>query len=1619
MSTLQNTNLNVSPYFDDYDETKNYYRILYRPRPIQARELNQTQDILQNQINQLGKHIFTEGSVVIPGGVSYSLSQDSIGVTWIGSATLATLTTLNAAGETIYLQSVNTGLIAKVRSYIPATGTDPDYLFIDYVTGGTNTTTPLFVANETLNAFYYNSDGVTTTTPCQLTSEIISIGQWVQILAGVYFVHGYFVSTTTQEIVVSKNSVTSTTSVGFTVSETIVTSDIDSSLYSNAYGFANYKAAGADRLMISLTLDSISPTSVISSNFVKIISFTNGAIASLIDTTTYSDIEVAIAQRSYETNGNYTVNEFGILIKEDLQSTTTPTGVYTAAQGGDATKFVTQLKPGIAYVEGYRIANVGIENIIEDKARTTTSQINAVTSSTYGNYLLVDAMLSLPILNIRNVFNLKNSGGTVVGTTRIASCLVYSLSATQANSIYKLYIFDTKFNTGYSLANVVSIAYADASNLFSATLVGTQIYNSTLSAYIFPLAYNYVSTLTAAGGNTTTYSVMREYDVTTDSSGNASISANANEVFDTISQATYMIGYTGSANTGVIIPVAGTLTLAGSPTGRGLSIALGSTYASKAIKVLAPIVKEIPAPKTKTLTTYTDTITFSSASTMNLTHADIYGLVSVVNASSVNVTNSFGYTDGQNDAFYSMGTIYPVSGGNITGVYTVTYQYWAHSIGDYFCVDSYLGATRSTIPSYTVNGTTYSLADVIDFRPLKDTSGNITSITYNGDMLEPSTSIRADITYYLPRVDSIYVDSNGNFGAIKGIPSSIPTAPSIPSNAMKLYELSIPAYTADVSKISINTISNPTYTMQDIAKLETRIANAEYYTSLSMLELTLANIDVIDPATGTNRFKNGYAVDSFSNFSLADTNSVGYGAGINFSKGILTAQTVIDATEFQQVSLNNGQITTELYTLPYTNSIVVSQPYATTTSNINPYAVYFWAGNITLTPSSDYWVDVVYLDPIITTSYSTSTATTYEILNDIFNARNNTYVTGAYFQWFTNRYPGDATYSTTSTSTTSSSTTTDTVVSTAVIPYMRSINITVIGQNFRPYTTLYMFFEGVNVSAYCTPHGGSMGGALVTDSTGYLNCIFTVPDNSTLSFQTGVGTLRLIDNSANDTESAFTYADSTFTSAGILSTHQVTITNTRVTTTVTTHISVDPLAESFTIGAVGGAFITGIDIFFATKALTLPVRLEIREMSNGYPTTTLVPLASATLYPSQITTSQYGTIASRFVFPDPVYLTQETEYAMVLMANTQEYNVFISELGQNVLNQQYSVAKQPYTGVLFTSSNNSTWTANQLQDLKFNIYQALFTTSATTSLVLENTAPTAVPLDFNALTSTNGSPSVSVYSQSHGLLAGDSVTIAGAVAGNGFTITQLNQTFTVSSVTDIDDFIITLSGNANTSSTFGGAVMTIVDNIPFAEFFSNFNTQTFDATSMKFEYNYKQTSGRAMSGYITYDPTNKIDITAPGIITAAGDFLVRVTMTSNNVNVSPVLDTAGWALAANDFRINNNSADAVYQYITDNIQFDTASTTAKFWVSVLLPASSTMNFYYKPMYTTSDNLDALSWTQLSPTTPIVNNSSSYVEYEYDLSGIGSFIGYQVMVQFLGTDSTNTPIMEDFRTVALA
>ena len=276
---------------------------------------------------------------------------------------------------------------------------------------------------------------------------------------------------------------------------------------------------------------------------------------------------------------------------------------------------------------------------------------------------------------------------------------------------------------------------------------------------------------------------------------------------------------------------------------------------------------------------------------------------------------------------------------------------------------------------------------------------------------------------------------------------------------------------------------------------------------------------------------------------------------------------------------------------------------------------------------------------------------------------------------------------------------------------------------------------------------------LVADESGVFIGSLFIPDPtipSTPSFRTGVKTFVLTSSSTNTTvvTSDETTAEVNFTSAGTLdnvenstlrirnanieripqtdtrilssSATNLISSNTSKTTTSTSSRWVDPLAQSFEVADTNGVYITKCDIFFKTKDTKgIPVTLQIRTMQTGLPTQTILPFAEVTLDPKDIKTSEDGTVATTFTFPSPVYLEKTgSGYSIVLVSSSDSYNVWISRMGETDVStvnkpdsQKIIVSKQPTLGALFKSQNGSTWTASDLEDLKFTLYRADFVTS--------------------------------------------------------------------------------------------------------------------------------------------------------------------------------------------------------------------------------------------------------------------------------------------------------------------
>ena len=86
-------------------------------------------------------------------------------------------------------------------------------------------------------------------------------------------------------------------------------------------------------------------------------------------------------------------------------------------------------------------------------------------------------------------------------------------------------------------------------------------------------------------------------------------------------------------------------------------------------------------------------------------------------------------------------------------------------------------------------------------------------------------------------------------------------------------------------------------------------------------------------------------------------------------------------------------------------------------------------------------------------------------------------------------------------------------------------------------------------------------------------------------------------------------------------------------------------------------------------------------------------------------------MGTKFVFPSPVYLHEDTEYCVIWYSDSFDYTAYICKLGERTLDSSRIVSKIPDLGILFKSSNYRTWTPFQMEDMKMKLNRCVFTTA--------------------------------------------------------------------------------------------------------------------------------------------------------------------------------------------------------------------------------------------------------------------------------------------------------------------
>ena len=429
----QQTNLNVSPYFDDFSASNDFHKVLFKPGyPVQARELTTLQSILQNQLENFGDHMFREGSKVIPGQLSYQSDYYAVQVEAAYFGIPVSFYAEKIIGQRI--QGETSGVTAKVVNYITEGDADSGNLtfYVQYEKSSTTFSGQTFQDGETLltlssityaNTVIAGSEGFAITIPTSSTS----IGSAVQITEGVYFLRGNFVRVAEQTLILDQYTNTPSYRVGLSVVEEIITAGADESLYDNAQGFSNYSAPGADRLKISAVLAKKEVDELNDENFVEILRLVDGAKQFFHDDSEYSLIRDALAKRTFDESGNYYVKPFRLTPKESLNDRTGNKGLYlpgqTTQDGNTPSSdlMVYQISPGKAYVRGYDVETIANTNLDVPKERTTKEIKDIGVDYNTGSQFVVNRAFGSPNVGLGTTSFVSLRSERIGGTTTTAA----------------------------------------------------------------------------------------------------------------------------------------------------------------------------------------------------------------------------------------------------------------------------------------------------------------------------------------------------------------------------------------------------------------------------------------------------------------------------------------------------------------------------------------------------------------------------------------------------------------------------------------------------------------------------------------------------------------------------------------------------------------------------------------------------------------------------------------------------------------------------------------------------------------------------------------------------------------------------------------------------------------------------------------------------------------------------------------------------------------------------------------------------------------------------------------------------------------------------------------------
>lgn len=1712
------TDLNVAPFFDDYDLEKQFHRILFKPSyAVQARELTQMQTILQNQIEQFGGNIYQEGTIIKGCTITqldklrYVKVKDQFGFDisqYVGEETEDLVISYEIVGS---ISGLRGQVIAATRGF-ETRPPDLNTFYFDYINTNETGQIKRFIQGEQLSiirkTFQKNIvdeelDQISQET-LDVTIEIVTGSAYegqsfgLNISEGIIFQKGHFLFATDQTIIVSKyNNQPSGVSVGYRVEEEIVTALEDDSLFDNANGSNNQNAPGADRLKLVPVLVVLSNEAAAADpSFFSLVVYDTGSAVLIRNVSQFNSIATELARRTFEESGNYIARNFPVKISQKQGSVSVSVG------------------PGVAYVKGYRIENSGERFVeIEPVANTATEiRNNQAISVNYGRHLSISNLSGTVTLGtFESRISLRNSSNTQIGTA-----LVKNLTED------KLHLFDIRMsssNTSFSDVDRVRGASGEigVNPRFEGAGNSTLIFDTGSLNLKEVSDINVVERRRQAGVTVTSNTVIIN-----------ALGPSNGEDFACDNSDVIVIDSTNQVITVDDIEV--------SPGFETLTINLGEAASGTCTVYFNIRLLDITPFSKNGRPVYLRNEFETGTTKYSLGLPDVYELLEVRDSGNNVVTDSFKLFPNQKDNYYDLSYIELIPGRQIPEegelmIRVNVFERQSSSDLPFFTVNSYNNVEFDKIPIFeSSNGTIFNLRNCLDFRPtrtplityeLLESNAPLVSASYDvlpvfaaGDYIIPSESnqITADIEYVLNRTDALVIDSYGKFAIIKGKEALLPKAPKVENDKLVIAEIFVPGNTIlspdeiatdlkreYIPKISAQGVKG--YTMADIDSINKQMKRLAYYTTLNALELSTQRLNVLDE-NGLSRFKNGIIVDPFNDLSIADMQDIEFNSSVDFAEKTLNPSVVTIPMNLIPETASNASYypiggPTEVGTIASSNNsvILIDQQNATTfrscTSN-----KYTYIGNGTVFPDYDSAYDTVTNPVKIDLDLVTPFADLVDSIQEFVPlTRTSTELLSS---------------TSVSSSTTAGRTTTTSTLSTDVfqdiarslqlsetsriqnigdfvtnfefLPYMRSREIKIFMAGLRPNTTHFAFFDGEDVNEHVAPgvdasnssnpsnitRFGNYGAELTSNEFGIIRCVFRIPE---ATFFVGerdfllvdVDTIAAIETAAtsNGTVRYNAYNFSVEKSDVTISTRTpvptvIETSTTRVvenrTVTSTTIPTIprlgggdgptverggnrqpnDPIAQTFFIKEGMGkgsdtVFISKIDVFFKKKSTVNGVRVEIREVQNGYPTHSILPFAIKHLMPTEVLVSDDSSLATTFEFDTPIRLNTEKEYAFVVKpdADDPDYLIFITKPGSLDLLTGNPINSDWGDGVLFTSTNNRTWKSYQDEDIKFTLYRHSFSTNAASfNLTIDNpefftlsdivgrfqqnelvyaTKGSGVAATITADTITSNTTLSTIYSVGDtmmivkdaerdfvvvdGIVGNNIILSAPSVISGSVTITPIVQARVQYHNFRKPSFMYTEASSARLDRRFtvsdsimgvdSGAVATIasINNVEFSYMQTLINKTNDSVTKTDIDGTFTDETGAIYSRNIDFSTSNNFNVRRAFVYSKSNNlvevptkpFTITVNMENyGNETSSPFVDIGTAYIMGYRFNITNNSA-TTSKYISKAIELveDFDAEDFNIFVSAYRPPGTEIKVYFKAQHK-ADGIEFRNneWTEL-------------------------------------------------------